>query len=208
MKTRAISICPISISLFSAIASFAVVAADVTIETVADISSKCYAVGDTVTVSDGTAAAVLGDYVALLDGSTITMEHAGWTLLKDSGGTEYMFAVYEPPASGGDVFFLNFTTDANWSAAPWTKVTQNSNRTYPNHADDVAVIVNPSKNWGVLTIDGDGVTVGQVVEASLSNWSFSQTSGRIVPLVFERTGGRPPRIVLSRPDSSNNSRLT
>ena len=208
MNNRTISIRTHSISLLLAFAAFTVVAADVAIETAADIASKCYAVGDTVTVSDGTAAAVLGDYVALLDGSTITMEHAGWTLLKDSGGTEYMFAVYEPPAADGDVFFLNFTADANWSAAPWTKVTQNSNRTYPNHADDVAVIVNPSKSWGVLTVDGDGVTVGQVVEASLSNWSFSQTSGRIVPLVFERTDGRPPRVVLSRPDSSNNSRLS
>ena len=90
MKTRAISICPISISLFSAIASFAVVAADVTIETAADISSKCYAVGDTVTVSDGTAA-VLGDGIATLDGSIVTMKHPGFTLLKDSGGTEYCF---------------------------------------------------------------------------------------------------------------------
>ena len=118
-----------SISLLLSFAAFTVAAADVTIETAADIASKCYAVGDTVTVSDGTAAAVLGDYVALLDSSTITMEHAGWTLLKDSGGTEYMFAVYEPPAADGDVFFLNFTADANWSAAPWTKVTQNPNRT-------------------------------------------------------------------------------
>ena len=144
MKTRAISICPISISLFSAIASFAVVAADVTIETAAAIASQCYAVGDTVTVSGGDAAAMLGDGIATLNGSTITMKRAGFSLLKDTGGTEYRFAVYEPPATGGDVFFLNFTDNANWSAAPWTKVTQNSERTFPNHADDVAVIVNPS----------------------------------------------------------------
>lgn len=188
--------------------AFAAEAADVSIGTAADIAGKCYAVGDTVTVSGGDAAAVLGDYVASLDASTITMKHAGWTLLKDSGGTEYRFAVYEPPAEGGDVFFLEFTANANWSAAPWTKVTQNSARTFPNHADDVAVIVNPSVSWGVLTVDGDGVTVGQVVEASLSNWSFSQTSGKIVPLVFERTDGHPCRVAMSRPDSSNNTRFS
>ena len=208
MNNRAISIKSLSILLLVAFSAFTIMAADVTIGTAADIVSKCYAVGDTVTVSDGTAAAVLGDYVASLKDSTITMEHAGWTLLKDSDGTEYMFAVYEPPASGGDVFFLNFTANADWSAASWTKVTQNSERAYPNHADDVAVIINPSKSWGVLTVDGDGVTIGQVVEASLSNWSFSQTSGRIVPLVFERTDGKPPRVVLSRPDTSSESRLS
>ena len=195
------------ISLLFASASFAVVAADVTIETAAAIAFQCYAVGDTVTVSDSSAA-VLGDGIATLNGSVVTMEHAGWTLLKGSGGTEYMFAVYEPPAPGGDVFFLNFTDNANWSAAPWTKVTQNSERTFPNRADDVAVIVNPSKDWGVLTVDGDGITLGQVVEASLTSWSFSQTGGRIVPLVFERTDGRPCLVAMSRPDSSNNARLS
>ena len=171
------------------------------------IAKKCYAVGDTVTITGGDADAVLGDYVATLSGSKLTMAHAGWTLLKDSSGTEYMFAVYEPPAEGGDVFLLELTANVNWSAAAWTKVTQNSNRTYPNHADDVAVIVNPSVGWGVLTIDGDGVTVGQVVEATFSSWSFSQASGRIVPLVFERTDGLAPRVALSRPTSTNTSRL-
>lgn len=196
------------ISLLFASASFVATAANVTIEAAANIASQCYAVGDTVTVSGGDAAAVLGDGIATLNGSTITMKHAGFTLLKDAGKTEYMFAVYEPPAEGGDVFLLELTANANWSAAPWTKVTQNSERTFPNHADDVAVIVNPSVSWGVLTVDGDGVTVGQVVEASFSNWSFSQTSGKIVPLVFERTDGRPCRVAMSRPDSSSNARLS
>lgn len=208
MNNRTISIRTLSISLLLAFASSAVAAADVAIGTAAEIAGKCYAVGDTVTITGGDADAVLGDYIATLSGSKLTMAHAGWTLLKDSRGTEYMFAVYEPPAEGGDVFFLNFTDNANWSAAPWTKVTQNSERTFPNHADDVAVIVNPSKGWGVLTVDGDGITLGQVVEASLTSWSFSQTGGRIVPLVFERTDGRPCLVAMSRPDSSNNARLS
>ena len=205
MDDYIVSLRPMAVLLL--FAALQAAGADVAIGTAADIASKCYAVGDTVTVSDGTAAAVLGDYVASLDGSTITMEHAGWTLLKSSGGTEYMFAVYEPPAAGGDVFSLNFTANANWSEAPWAKVTQNSERVYPNHADDVAVIVNPSVSWGVLTIDGDGVTIGQLVEASLAPWSLSQTSGRIVPLVFERTDGHLPRVAMSRPESGNSSQF-
>lgn len=207
MNNRTISIRTLSISLLLAFASSAVAAADVAIGTAADIAGKCYAVGDTVTITGGDAAAVLGDYVATLSGQTLTMAHAGWTLLKDSGGTEYMFAVYEPPAEGGDVFLLELTANVNWSAAAWTKVTQNSDRTYPNHADDVAVIVNQSVGWGVLTIDGDGVTVGQVVEATLSSWSFSQANNQIVPLVFERTDGLAPRVALSRPTSTNTDRL-
>ena len=99
-----ISIRKLVISLLFASASFVVTAADVTIETAANIASQCYAVGDTVTVSGGDAAAVLGDGIATLNGSTITMKHAGFTLLKDAGGTEYWFAVYEAPGGEGDVF--------------------------------------------------------------------------------------------------------
>ena len=56
-----ISIRKLVISLLFASALFVVTAADVTIETAANIASQCYAVGDTVTVSGGDAAAVLGD---------------------------------------------------------------------------------------------------------------------------------------------------
>ena len=50
-----ISIRKLVISLLFASASFVVTAADVTIETAANIASRCYAVGDTVTVSDDSA---------------------------------------------------------------------------------------------------------------------------------------------------------
>ena len=86
-NNRTISIRTLAISLFLAFAAFAVVAADGTIGTAADIAGKCYAVGDTVTISDGSVAAVLGDGIATLNGSTITMKHAGFTLLKDAGET-------------------------------------------------------------------------------------------------------------------------
>ena len=204
MKPRAISICPISISLFSAIASFAVVAADVTIETAADISSKCYAVGDTVTVSDSSAAAVLGDGIATLNGSTITMKHAGFTLLKDAGETEYWFAVYETPGGEGDVFLFDWTENSNfgWVSASWTNVTQNSARTYPDHADDVAMIRVARGDYGFLTVPASGVTVGQLIVGMTKNWTLDHTSGTITPLRFERTDGAVPRINLSRPVSS------
>ena len=102
------------ISLLFASASFVVTAADVTIETAAAIASQCYAVGDTVTVSDGSAAAVLGDGVATLVGQTLTMKHAGFTLLKDAGGTEYRFGVYETPGGDGDVFLFDWTENSNF----------------------------------------------------------------------------------------------
>ena len=91
-----VSLCAVSLAL-----PFAVSAADVSIASSADIEKQCYAVGDTVTVSGGDAAAVLGDGVATLAGQVLTMKHPGFTLLKDSGGTEYVFGVYDPPANGG-----------------------------------------------------------------------------------------------------------
>ena len=192
------------ISLLFASASFAVVAADVTIETAANIASQCYAVGDTVTVSGGDAAAVLGDGIATLNGSTITMKHAGFTLLKDSDGTEYRFGVYETPSGDGDVFLFNWTENANygWATAPWTKITQNSDRTYPDHADDVAMVLYTGTSYKYLTIPADGVTIGQLVVGMAYNWTLNHTSGTMTPLRLERTDGVAPRISLSRPVSS------
>ena len=204
MNNRTISIRTLSISLLLSFAAFTVVAADVAIKTAADIASKCYAVGDTVTVSDGTADAVLGDGVATLAGQTLTMKHAGFTLLKNSGGTEYWFAVYETPGGDGDVFLFDWTENANygWASASWTKVTQNSDRTYPDHADDVAMVLYTGTSYKYLTIPADGVTIGQLVVGMAYNWTLDHTSGTITPLRFERTDGAVPRISLSRPVSS------
>ena len=204
MNNRTISIRALSISLLLASVAFEVVAADVTIETAAAIASQCYAVGDTVTVSDSSAAAVLGDGIATLNGSTITMKHAGFSLLKDTGGTEYRFGVYETPGGDGDVFLFNWTENANygWATAPWTKFTQRSDRTYPNQADDVALVLYTGTSYKYLTIPADGVTIGQLVVGMAYNWTLDHTSGTITPLRFERTDGAVPRISLSRPVSS------
>ena len=192
------------ISLLFASASFVATAADVTIEAAANIASQCYAVGDTVTVSGGDAEAVLGDGIATLNGSTITMKHAGFTLLKNTGGTEYWFAVYEAPGGEGDVFLFDWTANSNygWASASWTNVTQNSDRTYPDHADDVAMIRVARSSYGYFTIPSAGITVGQLVVGMLTNWTLDHTSGTLTPLRFERTDGVAPRISLSRPVSS------
>lgn len=204
MNNRTISIRTLSISLLLAFASSAVAAADVAIGTAADIAGTCYAVGDTVTVSDGSAAAVLGDGIATLAGQTLTMKHAGFTLLKDAGGTECWFAVYEAPGGEGDVFLFDWTENSNygWVSASWTNVTQNSARTYPDHADDVAMIRVARGDYGFLTVPASGVTVGQLIVGMTKNWTLDHTSDTITPLRFERTDGAVPRINLSRPVSS------
>lgn len=209
MNNRTISIRTLSILLLLASATFEVVAADVAIKTAADIASKCYAVGDTVTVSDGTAAAVLGDGIATLDGSVITMKHPGFTLLRDSDGTEYTFGVYETPGGEGDVFLFGWTenSDYKWEVAPWTNITQNSARTYPNHADDVAMVLYTGTVYKFLTIPSSGVTIGQLVIGMTYHWTLDHTSGTVTPLVFERTDGTVPRICLSRPTSSGDDDL-
>lgn len=203
-----ISFRTLSISFLLAFASFAVVAADVTIETAANIDSQCYAVGDTVTITGGDAAAVLGDYVATLSGSTITMIRPGFTKLKNSDGTEYIFGVYETPAEGGDVFFFDWTAnnDFGWDVATWAKITQNTDRTIPNHADDVAMVLyNTGSSYKYLTIPAAGITLGQLVVGQLNHFTLNHTSGTMTPLAFARTDGGVPAIHVSRPDASSNS---
>ena len=208
MNNRTISIRTLSISLVLAFASSAVAAADVAIGAAADIAGKCYAVGDTVTITGGDADAVLGDYIATLSGSTITMIHPGFTKLKNSDGTEYIFGVYETPAEGGDVFFFDWTAnnDFGWDAATWTNITQNTDRTIPNHADDVAMVLyNTGSSYKYLTIPAAGITLGQLVVGQLNHFTLNHTSGTMTPLTFTRTDGLAPAIYVSRPDASNNN---
>ena len=199
-----ISIRTLVISLLFASASFVATAADVTIETAANIASQCYAVGDTVTVSDSSAAAVLGDGVATLAGQTLTMKHAGFSLLKDTGGTEHWFAVYETPGGEGDVFLFDWSTDnVGWKTAAWVNLSGNSARTYPDHADDVAMILNiTGNNYRYITVPSEGVTVGQLIVGMSLHFTLNHTGGTVTPLVFSRTDGAVPRICLSRPASS------
>lgn len=172
------------------------------------IAKKCYAVGDTVTITGGDAAAVLGDGIATLSDSTITMIHPGFTKLKNSGGTEYIFGVYETPAEGGDVFFFDWTVNSNfgWDAATWAKITQNTDRTVPNHADDVAMVLyNTGNSYKYLTVPAAGVTLGQLVVGALNSFTLDHTGGTMTPLTFTRTDGRAPVIYVSRPDASTNN---
>ena len=179
-------------------------AADFEIAASADIAKRCYAVGDTVTVSGGDAAAVLGDGVATLDGQVLTMKHPGFTLLKDSGGTEYVFGVYETPADGGDAFLFDWSANSvGWKTAAWVNLTGNSERTYPDHADDVAMILNVAgNNYRYITVPSEGVTVGQLIVGTSLHFTLNHTGGAVTPLVFSRTDGAAPRICLSRPASS------
>lgn len=207
MNNRTTSIRTLSILLLLAFASSAVAAADVAIGTAAEIAGKCYAVGDTVTITGGDAAAVLGDGIATLSDSTITMIHPGFTKLRNSGGTEYIFGVYETPAKGGDVFLFDWTENSNfgWDAARWAKITKNTDRTIPNHADDVAMVLyNTGSNYKYLTVPAAGVTLGQLVVGLLNTFTLDHTGGTMTPLTFTRTDGGAPAIYVSRPDASTN----
>lgn len=183
-------------------------AADVTLESASAIAKQCYAVGDTVTISDGSAAAVLGDGIATLAGSTLSMVHPGFTRLKNAGGAEYVFGVYETPAEGGDVFFFDWTANSNfgWADAPWAKITQNTDRTVPDHADDVAMVLyNTGNSYKYLTVPAAGVTLGQLVVGAFNAFTLDHTGGTMTPLAFARTDGGVPAIHVSRPDASSNS---
>lgn len=202
---------PLSFSVLAAVMAFAFVpsafCADEKLFTAADIAFTCYAVGDTVTIADGSAAAVFGDCVASLDGQTITMKRPGFTLLKDADGTEYVFGAYEMPGEEGDVFLFNWSTGGvNWDSAEWTKLTQNSNRTYPNHADDVAMVLNVSgNNYQYLTIPVSGITIGQFIVGMAKHWTLNHTTDQVSPLIFSRTDGGTPRYSVSFVSSTDTS---
>ncbi len=129
-----------------------VFATDYTLSTAAAIANQCYAVGDTVTISDNSVDAVMGEKIAILKEQTITMVGPGGLLLKDTSGTEHIFYVYETPANNGEVFFCELVNNnVDWDTFAWTKVYGSSDRTYPNAPDDVAIIVNRTSNYPYLS---------------------------------------------------------
>jgi hypothetical protein len=189
--------------------SFVVGARNISLSTAASIAGQVFRVGDRATVADATAAAVLGDGVATLDGQTVSMRHPGFTLLKDVEGAEHWFAVYEQPGGEGDVFLLDWTENVayGWTSAPWTKVTENTSRTFPDHADDVAMIRVARSDYGFLTLPAAGATLGQFVVGMMKNWTLDHASGVTSPLRFERTDGGTPAFFLSRPDPTPTGEL-
>ena len=189
--------------------SFVVGARNVPLATASAIADRVFRVGDRATVGDGTAAAVLGDGVATLSGQVVEMVHPGFTLLKAADGTEYGFGVYETPGGEGDVFLFDWSSGSHgWTAAPWTKLTDNSSRTYPNHADDVALIRNVSgDNYRYLTLPADAIALGQLVVGMTRHFTLNHASGTSSPLRFARTDGKPPAIYLSRPDPASTGEL-
>lgn len=110
---------------------------------VADLSSLdtgFYFEGDTLTLPAGSYS-VMGDAIATVADNVVTCKKAGFTLL-DDGTTKYRICVVPHPPSGGDVFyyFCNNGNGDNWTSVVWTKVTQNTDRVYPNNASDIAVV--------------------------------------------------------------------
>ena len=189
--------------------SFVVGARNIALSTAASIAGQIFRVGDRATIADATAAAVLGDGVATLDGQTVSMVHPGFTLLRDVEGGEHWFAVYEQPGGDGDVFLFDWTASSNydWQAAPWAKLTDNSSRTHPNHADDVAMIRVARSDYGFFTLPAAGVTLGQLVVGMTANWTLDHADGTTSPLRFSRTDGGTPAFLLSRPDPTSTGEL-
>ena len=189
--------------------SFVIGARNIALSTSSSIAGQIFRVGDRATIADATAAAVLGDGVATLDGQTVSMVHPGFTLLRDVEGGEHWFAVYETPGGDGDVFLFDWTanSDYGWTSAPWTKVTANTGRTVPDHADDVAMVRVARSDYGFFTLPAAGVTLGQLVVGMTANWTLDHADGTTSPLRFSRTDGGTPAFLLSRPDPTSTGEL-
>lgn len=185
-----------AVALFSG----SIFAANYTISTAADIDNRSFCVGDTITVAGNAILEVMGDCVASVDASTITIKHPGFTYLRatSSSSTEsYVFSAYEPIPKTADVFFVALEGSSNWDSLVWTKVTSNTDRAYPNAKDDVAIILNKSGSYRYVYVPEDGITIGQLVVANIEPFTIDNTSGKICNLIFERTDGVMPRITCS-----------
>lgn len=127
-----------------------------------DVASGFHFVGDSITLPQGSYT-VLGDGIASLSGNVVTCKKAGFTLLND-GSADYRLCVVPRPSAGGDVFYWynNDGNGQNWTSVAWTKVTSNSDRTYPNGPHDIAV-VEGACNWAKMLVN-DAISVhGYVV---------------------------------------------
>lgn len=132
---------------------------------IADLSALdtgFYFVGDTLTLPSGTYT-VMGDAIATVADNVVDCKKAGFTLL-DSGSSKYRICVVPHPPAGGDVFyyFSNNGNGDNWTSVAWTKVTQNTDRTYPNDANDIAV-VEGGCCWAKMLVDDELSIHGYVV---------------------------------------------
>ena len=126
------------------------------------MNTDFFFVGDRILLPGG-AYSVFGDAIASLDGQTVVCKKAGFSLLND-GTSSYRICVVPYPPAGGDVFYWysNNGNGENWTSVAWTKVTQNTDRTYPNNANDIAVIEGGCC-WAKMLIDANISLHGYVV---------------------------------------------
>ena len=125
-----------------------------------------YFEGDTLTLPSGSYT-MMGDAIATVADNVVTCKKAGFTLL-DDGTTKYRICVVPQPPDGGDVFYFyssNGNGD-NWTSVSWTKVTQNTDRTYPNDANDIAVVEGGCRWAKMLTV---------------IFWSILEPCGSVIP---------------------------
>ena len=137
-----------------------------TITDLAVLETSFFTEGDTIALPAGSYA-MMGDAIATVAGNVVTCKKAGFTLLEASGAKYRVCVVPQAPA-GGDVFYCysnNGGNGDNWASVAWTKVTQNTERTYPNNENDIAVIEGGCC-WAKLLINEDISLHGYVVGVS------------------------------------------
>lgn len=136
--------------------------ASVHIADFATLDESFFFEGDRILLPEGNYT-VFGDAIATVSGNVVYCKKSGFTLLYD-GVSDYRVCVVPHPPAGGDVFYY-FSNNGNgdpWTSATWTKVTQNTERTYPNNVNDIAV-VEGGCTWAKMLINDDISLHGYVV---------------------------------------------
>lgn len=182
--------------------SFIVVAlnaANYEIDDLTSIANSFYREGDTLTLPSGSYT-VIGDAVATVSDNVVTCKKGGFTLINDAS-SDYRLCVVPQPPAGGDVFywFNNNNSGENWTSVAWTNLTKNTDRSYPNNANDIAV-VEGGCCWAKMLVNTDisihAYIVGDPKIGSSDDWT--QLEGRnSSTLTFCGTGKDPAYLRLT-----------
>ena len=150
------------LAMIAVCASMVVVAANHEITDLSVLDTGFYFEGDTLTLPTGSYT-LMGDAIATVANNIVICKKAGFTLVND-GSSDHRLCVVPRPLAGGDVFYWysNNGNGESWTSVTWTKVTQNTARTYPNNANDVAV-VEGGCTWAKMLVNDDISLHGYVV---------------------------------------------
>ena len=172
------------------------------------VYKKVFQLGDTASFLPilGGTYLVNGDGVAQIgaDGMSFTTVNPGISFLEvrdpyNGVTNRYDFFVAPKVLDTADIFMLEVNGTVQWQNAAWTKLTSNTERTYPNASDDIAIIYYNGA-WARVEIPAEGITVGSIIIRNGGNWNaIAGVDNANAVLTLDRTDGERPFVLIDNP---------